>query len=210
MDMYEKHIRAVHKICWKVLDNKYGVDLDDLIQEAYLIIKLKLEPNFNPELSSAAHYLFKYLPHHLRRYQKKYMLCDSLNKPLPEYEDVELIDILEDESIDIEETITDKVFNSEIQKAIEKELNTLSELESQIIKHRYFYNMTLKKTAAKVGINSIERVRSLQSRAERKLRAKRNLIRLSEEILEDRAYRHVTLKQFKYTRTSAVEKAIGL
>ncbi len=209
--MYERHYRAIYQICWKVLNSRYSVDIDDLLQEAYLIIKLKFEPSFDAERGcSEVGFLFKYLPYHLRRYQKQFKICDSLNKPLPDYEDVELMDVLQDESVNIEGMVTNKVFDSQLQKTVHKEISTLPEVEQEILKQRYFHKNTLKETAAEIGINLSERVRCIQARAERRLRSRASLIKLKNEILENRAYRHVTLKEFKYTRTSAVEKALHL
>lgn len=129
--------------------------------------------------------------------------------PIGEDGEETLEDFLKDDRDPIGDAI-DRIHNDELHEAIEKELRAIPEREADVIRKRYYNGLTLKETAATIGV-SPERVRQLESGALRKLRRPKAEKRLQAYFTDSGAYSaglRCGLHFFKDTHTSAQERAI--
>ena len=95
----------------------------------------------------------------------------SLDMPVGEDEDTTLVDLMSKKGT---EDVEKEVVEEELHKQLESLMNVLDEREKEIIKHRYGLEGVEPKTLNEVGEMlgiSRERVRQLENRALKKLRA---------------------------------------
>lgn len=133
----------------------------------------------------------------------------STAEPIGEDEEGTLEDVLKDDRDPIGDTI-DRIQNDELHEAIERELKAISEREADVIRKRYYDGMTLKETAATIGV-SPERVRQLENKALNKLRRPKSERRLQAYFTKSGAYSiglRGGLAHYRNSYTSAQEYAL--
>lgn len=130
----------------------------------------------------------------------------SMDELLPGSEDMLVGDSIPDQSVDIENSVIDGMFEkskrTELWKIVK---DNVPPEENTVIIARYCKSMTLEATGQLIG-KSREMVRQLEAKAMRKLRLPRISRQLAEkfEINYARCY-HGSITNFKYTGTSIVE-----
>lgn len=171
--------------------SRKGVTLEDFTQESYFAF-LKAVESFKPDKE----YSFNsYLQYHLKtainavlgqRTSKKEPLnyCDSLDVPMGEDEDLNLCDILEDESASQEmQDVEEKTDNDLLREALNEALDTCTARQQSIISLRYYYNRTLKEVSQVVNIHP-SYVRTEEQSAFRRMRSGKGL-RLLKPFFDD-------------------------
>lgn len=122
---------------------------DDLIQEGYEVILNVLN---NQDIESGKHFL-GYLKNALRfHYLDKYKETQhniSLNQNLGDGENLEMIDLIEDDSLTQEEL----TIKHEELSLLKNSLSILSERQKQVIIFFYIHKMTMKDIADKLGVS---------------------------------------------------------
>jgi RNA polymerase sigma factor (sigma-70 family) len=199
--------------------SRCGVELDDLIQEAYLAM-LDAVRAFKPDTKNCfTSYLsypvlnrFRTLTHCKRGIKDPLNQADSLEEPLStENADFTRADVIPDESAAEQfEAVETVLYQSALHTAVEQSMEELDPKEREVIQCRYFENMTLQATGDRIGGNR-ERVRQREQKAFRTFR-KPQIARVLKPFLYDElessAYRGTGLQTFKNTGTSATERAV--
>lgn len=162
--------------------SRKGVTLEDFTQESYFAF-LKAVEAFKPYKE----YNFNsYLKYHLKtaisallgqRTSKKEPLnhCGSLDVPMGEDEDLNLCDVLEDESATQDmQDVEEKTDNELLREALTEALDTCTARQQTIISLRYYYNRTLKEVSEVVNIHP-SYVRTEEQSAFRRMRSGKGL-----------------------------------
>lgn len=162
--------------------SRKGVTLEDFTQESYFAF-LKAVEAFKPDKE----YNFNsYLKYHLKtavsallgqRTSKKEPLnhCGSLDVPMGEDEDLNLCDVLEDESATQDmQDVEEKTDNELLREALTEALDTCTARQQTIISLRYYYNRTLKEVSEVVNIHP-SYVRTEEQSAFRRMRSGKGL-----------------------------------
>lgn len=106
---------------------------------------------------------------------------------------------------DIEDEVLDTVQQEQLKNIIWSAVDSLPEVQSQVIRFRYQKHRTLKETAQFIK-STPERVRQLEYRALKEMQQKRRKNGLIEFVPED-IYRHNSVTEFNRTWTSSTELA---
>lgn len=91
---------------------------------------------------------------------------ESLNAPVLGTEDIEPIFAIEDESVNLEESIINNTLPQEIERLINA---CLTEREKQVIRYRFWDELTLADTGKRIHLSK-ERIRQIEKKSIRKLR----------------------------------------
>jgi len=195
-----------------------GVELDDLIQEAYLAMldavrafKPDAETSFTSYLSYPLHNRFRAVTHCGRGIKDPLNQADSLDEPLSlGNADFTRGDTIADDNAAAQfNAVETDLYRSALHTAVEKSLGELEPLQSQVVRCRFFENMTLQATGDRIGCKR-EMVRRQEEKAMhclRKPKVSRTLRPFLYDEVESSAYRGTGLQTFKYTGTSATERA---
>lgn len=139
------------------LENKYGCELDDLIQSGYFGV-IEAIQYYRPERGLK---FISYLDFNLRnafnealgiRTSKRDWLdySDSLDRPIGEDGDTALLDVIGDltpKKADIEELVAEDVWNQELRVALNKAMTVLSEKQRKLLTMIYYFGMTFEQIA---------------------------------------------------------------
>lgn len=195
-----------------------GVELDDLVQEAYLAMldavqafKPDTGNNFTSYLSYPLHNRFRAVTHCKRGIKDPLNQADSLDEPLStENADFTRGDTIADDNAAAQfNAVETDMYRSALHSAVEKSLGELDPLQSQVIRCRFYENMTLQATGDRIGCKR-EMVRRQEEKAMHSLRkpkVSRALRPFMYDEMESSAYRGTGLQTFKNTGASATERA---
>lgn len=138
-------------------DNLVGNSADDIVQESFITVWQKAY-SFKPEKAIFKTWFYTILKNNCYNYLKKY---NKLN-----HKDInELHDFLTDGKHSAETSLILKENNQELQQTI----NKLNQREQQVIKLRYFEELSNKQTA-QIMNSSVKAIETLLNRAKNKLR----------------------------------------
>lgn len=199
-ELYEKYRKIIIFIALKYYNNNKkicdsaGVQKDDLIQEGYFAF-LKAVKDYDEKKGFK---LSAYLNYHLKntfntlcglRNKAGNVLNNSLsiNQKIKGAEDLFLYEVIKDDKNSIED-IQQKIYKDTLHNDLMTSINELQENEKQIIKYRYFNNLSLRKTGKKTG-QTITVVRSAENKALKKLRYKKQLQVYRDDIISTHAYK---------------------
>ena len=132
----------------------------------------------------------------------------SLEEPIGE-EDYILADNVSDGEGDIEATIK-AIDTEQMKEMLWSFVDDLEEQQSEAIKMRYKEGLTLKAAGERTG-KGLERIRQLEAAGLRKLRSHKYAGKLKpyyDEYLSAAIYHGSSLRSFRYTHTSSVERMI--
>lgn len=155
-EQVRKFIVMMAKKHYNKLENKYGCELEDLIQSGYFgllaaieyyepgkykfltYLDLNLKTAFNEALG-------------IRRYKRDWLdYSTSLDMPIGAEGDTALIDMLGDmtpATADITNSITENVFNAELREALDASMEVLNTRQKDIINLHYYFGLRFSQIA---------------------------------------------------------------
>lgn len=141
------------------------------------------------------------------------MTFESMDRPLAEDSNSNLHDILREETHNGEDFLNE-IEERELHEALWKMVDSLPEVESNIIKARYKNDMTIKESAEANGV-TFEKARYSEGKALRKLGNQNNIKKIScflpDNYIYGNAIRGTGTEYFANTWTSATERvALGI
>lgn len=160
--------------------NMCGVDFEDLVQCGYPAMVAAVG-SYSPESGSFSRWLMYHLQTAFAEatgYRTKRERNDPLNdafsldKPLGDEEDGGLFgDLIPDQrAATTLEAIEERRYREQLHEALDSALNTLPERCGDVLRLRYYENMTLDETGQALGIN-VGQARRMEREGTRKLRA---------------------------------------
>lgn len=186
--LWEKTHRLVYMHCSRLYSGnierfkRHGIDEWDLKQSAYEGF-LKAIEAYNPEKG----YKFStYLPYSIRNVVRGLIgvsggketdllnICDSLDCPIAEDNETELIETIPDEAASVPFEDLERKSTGE---AVRREVEKLPEKQRHIVKSLYFENRTLNEVGKDLGV-SVERVRQIKQTAFKQLKRSKELQQL--------------------------------
>lgn len=197
-----------------------GVEPDDLVQCGFLALYDAVQA-YKPD---SGHSLIAFLAHPLRnrfrevcgiRSTKRDSLngCDSLDREITgdDGDTITLEELQEDRqaAVDMESAI-DHAYQVELHGALEKALDTLPELQGEVLRRLYWHGQTQAAIAADHGLTG-EQIRQHKVKALRALRkpsVARSLQSFYEEVLDTAAWHGTGWKSWNPSGASSVERAI--
>jgi len=188
---------------FKSLCDNSGVTSLDIKQACYSAF-LKAIEGYKPERDtpfiSYLKYPFKNVIRELIGGKNPLNDSISLNAPVGEEDETELLDLLPDNSNPYEQAE-----QADINRVLHEAVNTLADNHRQVIQQRYYDNRTLKDIAEEKGVTP-ERIRQLESKALRELRKNSDIKALANELgyNSQRLYSN-TLSSYKRTGQTNVE-----
>lgn len=197
--------------------DRAGIELGDLISAGY-IGTVKAVELFNAEQGTFLNILSMTLKtafaeaggyRSLRQQRDPLHTAASLDELLPGTDALFLSDTVPDPGAEQDfEDAENKIYLEQLHNALEGALSTLESNQENVIRQRFYNNMTLTAIAKEEGI-SIEAVRTREGKAFSNLR-KPKVGRKLQEYIERRTpyYLHVGLCWFNNTRTSSVEEVV--
>lgn len=195
--------------------NPCGVEFDDLYQSGYIAM-VKAVHTYDPAAGTAfSTWLIPYLKtafaeatgRRTRRGQNEPLNNSiSLETPLSDDADSDdLMDVIADPAgLQWRESLEESMWRKELQEAVESALSTVPEQYREILRLRYWEDMTLRDIADLRGI-SWERVRQMENKGIRLLRQPRNACHLRPFYNFD-FYCHTSLSAFNQTGMSVQER----
>ena len=219
--LWKKNAKLFRLMANKLYNNFYnrcvssGVTEDDIFQCSYFALCAAVEA-YNPENGYKFTAYIKYpLKNHFNalvglRTSKRDPLnnAESLNKPVSEEGDAELIDlhIDPDSEIPFENVISD-IYSVDIRKTLQNAIDELPEQHAAVIRRRYFEGKSPQEIAAEMDITN-SRVSYLHRNGIHKLYLNELLKAFYDETLEKWAYRGTGFTAFKENRASSVERTV--
>ena len=192
------------------LDDCRGITEEDLIQSGYFAL-LDAVAGYDPE--RGAHFI-GYLAYHLHR---QFGVCAglvlvrdredpisssiSLDTPIDD-EDFSTLGELQPDPHDITEEPEERLYRAQLHVALENAMEELNPKDADVIRKRFYQNMTLKEAAALAGV-SLDRIRQREQKGLRILRKHAKKNGLNEYIEQHTPY--FKKSAFRYTFTSPVE-----
>ena len=200
--LYMQNKRIIGKVC-----NKFTRDpllLQDLEQEAYFGLVQAVGAYNEARGYKFITYLTKGVEWHLTRYLKRHNFPNeklTLNAPVAgEDNDAERVELLQDDSVNIERDITEAIYGSEIVRAV------LALDTSGLLRLRYIENMSCDDIAELEGCSYGEASRRIYN-ALRKVRTNGNFIRLCDDRVYSMGLRGTGFTAWYRTGTSSTEYA---
>lgn len=189
-----------------------GVTLDDLIQSGFIALARAVK-DYKP---NKGYLLSTYLTLHLkniyneligRRTSKRDMLeaCASLNVPIDDDTDTELIESISDDK-NTYEAFENRIFQAQLSEALHQSIDTLPDNLKAVINARYFDKLTYAEIESRQCLTNGSG-RKLEFKALQKLRIGKNRKRLepfADEIMSI-ALRSTGLSAFNNMQCSSVE-----
>lgn len=196
--------------------NKYRrrsfVDYDDLYQCGYIAMMEAIE-TYDINAGNFAAWLLYYYKMQIAEYstgrserQKKDPLhnASSLHAPSVrgDEDSAALIDTIADSSDDYEEAER-RVYNQQLRKELDRQLETLKPQCADVIRRRYYNGETQQHIGEAIGVNT-SRAGAVEREGLQLLSRRRELRRFIEDSTP--YYMHIGRRNFNTTRTSAVER----
>ncbi len=131
----------------------------------------------------------------------------SLDMTVTDDKDVSLSDIVPDPE-DVEEKVLNGIDACRLQEVLWAEVDSLSDIQSKVIRAIYQKSKTLKQTGELIGVNA-HQIRTIKCDALRDLgkpRHSRKLVPFLPELYESQVYRHNSAGEFNRTWTSSTER----
>lgn len=189
-----------------------GVTYEDLTQSGFIALTNAVKdynPNKDYLLSSYLKFHLKNIYNELlgRRTSKRDVLeiCKTLNMPVGDENDTELINTVADDTNPYE-TLENRIFQLELSSALHRSVNALPDNLKAVINARYFDELTYTQIEKRLGV-TVGGIKYLESKALRKLKCGENVKRLkpfADEIMT-MALHSTGLKAFKNMQASSVE-----
>jgi len=131
----------------------------------------------------------------------------SLDAPLPGFEDITLGDTISDFA-NAYESVEKRIFNEQLHNELERALSALPAIKAEALRYRYFKGSTLKETGEALSV-TVKHARLIEGQALRDIR-KSHAIAPLRQFLESGTpyYLHVGVQQFNRTNTSATEQIV--
>lgn len=191
-----------------------GVEFEDLCQTGYIALVAAVE-SFNPSEGSFSTWLVFYLKSAFAeatgcRTKKGWLEpinnALSLDKPLSDESDSALFgDLFPDQGASAAmEAVEERAFQKQLREALEAALSEIPERFENIIRMRYFLNMTLEAVGRTQGVCA-ERVRKMEEKAIRELREP-NIARHLRPFYDFDFYFGTGLSAFRSTGMSVQER----
>lgn len=208
--LFENIYKLLYFFCrsYKAHAEMLGYEIEDLISVSWLGVEKAIE-SYQPEKGAK---FTVYLKYHIKtalsrffypKGKKEDITILSLDAPLKnqDSEKITLADTLSDEAAAEE---FDEAENCDYYDLLISEINRLAPEEIEIIKRHYFESETLTHIAKEKNV-STENIAAKKREALWTLRRSR---KLKECYYSDYAYRHISLNEFKHSRTSSTEYAV--
>ena len=187
-----------------------NIDIDDLAQEGYFSL-LKAVKSYDPE---KGYKLLTYMSYHLKnsfneliglrtKKEQKDILNNSLSLYTPLGDDLIIADTVADDN-DYIGTAESKLYNEELHNDLEKELNMLEPIKSDILRQIYYEGHTEAEAAQNMQL-TLSYTRGLKQSALNKLRRSKRLKIYREDIISRNAYKSSFIK-WKETGYSSTER----
>lgn len=199
------------------IDGVARFEVDDLIQEAYFALLQAIEyfPKTNGQCKFSTYFSrclkSKFCEIRKGRYASQmndaFRNSDSLDVFISDDSDETFLDIIESGD-NVEESVTNSIYNQSLHTAMEKALKRLSEQEERVIRSIYYEGVSASKLARKRKCTK-QSVLYTKNKALEKLYNERNENGLAHFLEENTNYhRTVSLQYFKNTHISSVEKIV--
>ena len=132
---------------------------------------------------------------------------DSVPDQMDDSEDLQIIDTLIDSASGIDDLLS-SIELQELKRKLWSVVRRLPALESQVIKYRYRYSLTLKDCSEIFGV-SPERVRQIERSALKRIKEvyRKELQPFLNDYIYQQGLKATDLKTFRYTFESSVERA---
>ncbi len=213
-ELWNLLLPLTHKIIKRYLFHEQGTRLyeeGDLLGCAYIALCAALD-GYDSSKGAFSTYYYLWIQNttaDIRGARKRHDVnraAVSLNTPLAEDSEDELLDLQADETATEEiDSAERRVYVEQLRQEIEKCNAYLTEQERQVIHARYYDRKTLDETGADMGI-SRERVHSIETSAMRKYRHPHRGVNLRQFYDYGKVYRGTSLQAFRYSGASSVER----
>lgn len=228
LDLWNRVKRFVRKMAWFRVSNTIGfdastgfgsVEINDLMQAGYIAMMEAVKSYENKGAS-----FLTWLSFHLkkefneaqgfrttRQARDPLNRAKSLDRPLKnasgEDDETTLADIIKDDS-DPFSPVIEKIYQAELRKALDGELNTIQEKSAEVIRMQYWDGKTQVEIGKEIGCSS-EVVRRRKESGFKSLRLPQHRRQL-EQFLDNNTsfYIQVGPNAFTRTHTSAVERIV--
>lgn len=131
----------------------------------------------------------------------------SLDMTVTDDNDISLGDIVPNPG-DVEEKVLNGIDACQLREVIWAEVDSLSDVQSQVIRAIYQKHKTIKQTGELIGVNA-HQIRKIKCDALRELKKPRHSRKLAPflpEVYESQVYRHNSAREFNRTWTSSTER----
>lgn len=170
------------------------IDEDDIKQAVRMGI-WRAQKGYDPSKGSWAWYSSYFIRHEIKALiGRPEPFVESLDAPVSFDTDTTLHELVADDSIPENDA---EIILDEKRQRVRDAVDQLPEQERDLVKLRYFEDMTQAETAAEMEI-PVERVSRIFEKARRRLRRE----------LRDLSYHHIGVRAYMRTRISAVEWAV--
>lgn len=222
--LWQRLERLIYKICcnsFNRLKERYtacGAELEDLIQVSFMAL-VKAVEYYNP---NAKYKLTTYLTKTLqiefntllgyRAYKSEPLnQCASLNTPIGEDNECELIDLQEDITASADfEAVEQKVYTERLRDDLEHSIDELPKEQGQCIRLKYFKGLSAKQISKLTGSEESKVKNNIRKAMTdlRRCNKHKRLIKYRNEIQSNYAYHNTGLTAFKYSGTSIEQRAV--
>ncbi len=213
-ELWELLLPLTHKMINRYLFKEQGTRLyeeGDLLSCAYIALCAALD-SYDSSKGAFSTYYYLWIQNttaDIRGTRKRHDVnrtAVSLNTPLNEDSEDELLDLQTDEAAtDQIDSAERRVYLEQLRRELEKCNAYLTEQERRVIRERYYNRKTLEETGADMEI-SRERVHSIETSAMRKYRQPHRGVNLRQFYDYGKAYRGTSLQAFRRFGTSSVER----
>lgn len=221
--LWGKLQRLVRKFAYRyytATQGRGGVTVEDLEQAGFLAM-MDAIPRYNPEEAVFSTYLAQYLRKHFqeasgRLYMdtKGYFMpkdalntCISLNAPVDDEEETELMEITADPAANME-SVEEKIWHEQLRDALDNALSAIPGDLAEILRLRNYERLTLDEIGERWQLGR-ERIRQLEDKAIRKLREPKLACRLR-PFYDFNIYAGTGLSAFRQSGMSIQERYIAI
>lgn len=213
-ELWELLLPLTHKIINRYLFHEQGTRLyqeGDLLSLSYIALCAALD-GYSRDKGAFSAYYYLWIQNttaDIRGLKKRHDVnraAVSLNTPLTEDSEDELLDLQADEAAAEQiDSVERRVYIEQLRQELEKCNAYLTEQERRVIHGRYYENKTLEAVGADMKLPR-ERVQSLERSAMHKYRRPHRGVNLRQFCDYGKAYHGTSLQAFRYSGASSVER----